>query len=95
MRVDPRQHCLTVRVVGSLLHRAFEHRAGAMLSPDGWEYWEGSISLARGCGYAYFGGNPIFIFPPAFSAYLAVVQSIFLIIVADAIFTVVYSRIGF
>lgn len=51
-------------------------RHGLLLSPDGWAYWEGSVSLLNGHGYTYFGGQPITAFPPAFSCFLVAVQSV-------------------
>ena len=39
------------------------------LSPDGWAYWEGSVSLLTGHGYRYFGGTPIIHWPPGLSAF--------------------------
>ena len=51
-------------------------RHGIRLTPDGWAYWEGSVSLLRGCGYLYYGGKSIVLYPPLFSIYLAIVQAI-------------------
>ncbi|MFI5371035.1 MAG: hypothetical protein ACHQ52_05700 [Candidatus Eisenbacteria bacterium] len=48
---------------------------GMILTPDGWAYWEGAVSMLAGRGYTYFGGQPIHAFPPAFSALLAVVSA--------------------
>jgi hypothetical protein len=50
---------------------------GIRLTPDGWEYWEGSISILLGRGYRYYGGAPIEAYPPLFSFYLSVVQGVF------------------
>ena len=50
---------------------------GITLSPDGWAYWEGSVSILSGDRYQYFGGQPITAFPPLFSFLLSGVQSIF------------------
>jgi hypothetical protein len=52
-------------------------RNGVLLSPDGWAYWEGSVSLLHGRGYDYFGGHPIYYYPPLFSLYLALWQAVF------------------
>jgi hypothetical protein len=50
---------------------------GIVLSPDGWAYWEGSISILDGDGFRYFGGQPITLWPPGFSLYLAFWQKLF------------------
>jgi hypothetical protein len=47
---------------------------GVVLSPDGWAYWEGSVSMLSGDGYRYLDGAPILAWPPGFSAYLALWQ---------------------
>ena len=47
---------------------------GINLSPDGWSYWEGSVSLLNGDGYRYFGGHPIMAWPPLYSVSLAFAQ---------------------
>ena len=49
---------------------------GLLLDPDSWAYWEGSVSILKGHGYTYFGGQRIMHFPPLFSLYLSAVQSI-------------------
>ncbi|MBF0409232.1 MAG: hypothetical protein HQM10_17970 [Candidatus Riflebacteria bacterium] len=49
---------------------------GIKLTPDGWGYWEGSVSILSGHGYKYFGGQAILSFPPLFSLYLSVIQGI-------------------
>lgn len=48
---------------------------GVLLTPDGWAYWEGAVSILAGNGYAYFGGQPIRAFPPSFSALIAAVSA--------------------
>lgn len=50
---------------------------GAVLSADGWAYWEGSLSLLAGEGYRYLDAGPIVAWPPGFSAYLALWQLVF------------------
>jgi hypothetical protein len=52
-------------------------RGGIIVTPDGWEYWEGAASILRGCGYTYFGGQPIRVYPPLYAYALAGVQWIF------------------
>lgn len=52
-------------------------RHGIILTPDGWAYWEGSVSLLHGDGFVYFGGQPIRHYPPLFSLYLALWQFVF------------------
>lgn len=52
-------------------------RDGIVLTPDGWEYWEASLSLLHGRGYTYYGGAPVTSYPPAYSLYLAAVQAVF------------------
>ncbi|HVS09308.1 MAG TPA: hypothetical protein VMS76_05480, partial [Planctomycetota bacterium] len=49
---------------------------GVVLSSDGWAYWEGSVSLLAGEGYRWFGGQPIHLWPPGFSLYLAPWQAL-------------------
>ncbi|MEM7530780.1 MAG: hypothetical protein AAF639_01275 [Chloroflexota bacterium] len=51
-------------------------RDGVKLTPDGWVYWEGSVSLLHGNGYVQLNGEPITAFPPLFSIYLAGIQTI-------------------
>lgn len=58
----------------TLLLSALFLRKGIVLSPDGWGYWEGAVSLLYGNGYTYFGGEPIIAFGPLFSLYLAGIQ---------------------
>jgi hypothetical protein len=53
------------------------NRVGITLSPDGWAYWEGSVSMLSGKGYRYFGGEQITSFPPLFSLYLTLTQLLF------------------
>jgi hypothetical protein len=48
---------------------------GLALSPDGWAYWEGSVSWLHGDGYRYLGGQPITLWPPLFSLWLAAWQA--------------------
>jgi hypothetical protein len=49
-------------------------RGGIIVTPDGWEYWEGAASILRGCGYTYFGGRPIRVYPPLYAYTLAGAQ---------------------
>src|SRR5690348_15902005 len=44
---------------------------GAYMTPDGWAYWQGAVSIAEGKGYTYFSGHPIISWPPLYSLYLA------------------------
>ena len=41
---------------------------------DGWFYWQGSVSILSGLGYATFTGRPIIAWPPLYSVYLAFCQ---------------------
>ncbi len=50
---------------------------GITVPPDGWAYWEGSVSLLNGQGYVRFGGGPINAFPPLYSILLAGTQFVF------------------
>lgn len=52
-------------------------RPGVNVEPDGWAYWEGSVSLLNGLGFRYFGGQPIVDFPPLFPTVLMLIQSVF------------------
>jgi hypothetical protein len=56
---------------------AFGHRDGVWVTPDGWAYWEGAVSLLQGRGYSYFSGNPIVAWPPLYSVYLAAWTGLF------------------
>jgi hypothetical protein len=49
---------------------------GITVDPDGWAYWEGSVSILNGDGYRFFGGQPIRDFPPLYSLYLSLIQSL-------------------
>jgi len=49
-------------------------RRGMPLDPDGWYYWQGSVSIMRGLGYADFTGQPITNWQPLYSVYLAFCQ---------------------
>ena len=49
---------------------------GITVEPDGWAYWEGSVSILEGQGYRFFGGQPITDFPPLFSLYLSLIQGV-------------------
>jgi hypothetical protein len=51
-------------------------RDGIVFNPDGWGYWEASVSLLQGRGYQYFGGHPIFWYPPLFPLYLMLWQAV-------------------
>ena len=63
-------------LTGYLLH------VGICMTPDGWAYWQGSVSMLRGRGYHYFiggypnfiGGYPIIHWPPLYALYLAAWQ---------------------
>ena len=50
---------------------------GMLLTPDGWGYWQGSVSLLRGRGYRYFFGPSITYWPPLYPLYLAAWESVF------------------
>jgi hypothetical protein len=47
------------------------HLNGIRLTPDGWAYWQGAVSLVAGRGYTYFSGARIAAWPPLYSMYLA------------------------
>lgn len=47
------------------------HTHGIQVTPDGWAYWQGAVSLTEGRGYTYFYGHPIIYWPPLYSLYLA------------------------
>jgi hypothetical protein len=60
----------------SLLLVVFRH--GIYSSPDGWAYWQGSVSLLHGAGYSYFYQHvTIWDWPPGYSIYLMFFESIF------------------
>lgn len=63
-------------VFAAAISRCYLH-AGINGFEDSWAYWEGSVSILEGCGYRYFGGQPITVFPPMFSVLLALWQWIF------------------
>ena len=60
-----------VAAVIALTSFALLNVRGIDLTPDGWAYWQGAVSLAEGTGYRYFSGNPIVAWPPLYSLYLA------------------------
>jgi len=61
--------CLTAVLSGIIQHQ------GLILDPDGWAYWQGSVSLLEGHGYClFYRSMPIDVFPPLFSCYLAAWQ---------------------
>lgn len=69
-------------------------RHGAALQPDGWVYWQGSVSLALDGTYRDLWSRPITWWPPGFSAYLMIVQAIagwspFGLAAASALLTIV------
>lgn len=49
-------------------------RRGMPISPDGWYYWQGSVSILNGLGYRDFSGDAIGLWPPGYSVYLAACQ---------------------
>jgi hypothetical protein len=44
---------------------------GIALTPDGWAYWQGAVSIAEGRGYRLFSGGAIISWPPLYSLYLS------------------------
>ena len=76
-RVAPAMRLAIAGGVVSALFSLLFQSPGVVLSPDGWAYWEGSVSLLRGDGYRYLDGPPIDAWPPGFSAYLALWQLLF------------------
>jgi len=50
---------------------AYSLRYGMELTPDGWAYWQSSVSLLEGRGYRYFVGPTIIEWPPLYPLYLA------------------------
>lgn len=50
-------------------------RGGLYCNPDGWSYWQGSVTLAEGAGYRLFSGEAIVDWPPLYSWYLAMWQA--------------------
>jgi hypothetical protein len=50
---------------------AILHRNAIEVTPDGWAYWQGSLSLLEGNGYRYFSGGEVTDWPPLYSLYLA------------------------
>ena len=68
-------------VAGTLLLAVFAFaavaltlRRGMPFNRDGWFYWQGSVSILSGLGYATFTGLPIIAWPPLYSVYLAFCQ---------------------
>jgi hypothetical protein len=55
----------------ALISFALLNSRGIDLTPDGWAYWQGAVSLVEGKGYRYFSGHPIVAWPPLYSLYLA------------------------
>jgi hypothetical protein len=50
---------------------AILHRNAIEVTPDGWAYWQGSVSLLEGNGFRYFSGGEVTDWPPLYSLYLA------------------------
>jgi hypothetical protein len=50
---------------------AILHRNVIEVTPDGWAYWQGSLSMLEGKGYRYFSGGVVTDWPPLYSLYLA------------------------
>jgi hypothetical protein len=44
---------------------------GIALTPDGWAYWQGAVSIAEGRGYRLFSGGAITSWPALYSLYLS------------------------
>lgn len=65
-----RGDCFLAAVI-ALTSFALLNVRGIDLTPDGWAYWQGAVSLVEGTGYRYFSGNPIVAWPPLYSLYLA------------------------
>ena len=65
-----RGDCLVAAVI-ALTSFALLNIRGIDLTPDGWAYWQGAVSLVEGTGFRYFSGNPIVAWPPLYSLYLA------------------------
>jgi hypothetical protein len=76
-RITPALRLAIAGGVVSALFSLLYQSPGVVLSPDGWAYWEGSVSLLCGEGYRYLEGPPIGAWPPGFSAYLALWQLLF------------------
>jgi hypothetical protein len=57
--------------VVSVTALAHSLRFGIELTPDGWAYWQSSVSLLEGRGYRYFFGPTIIEWPPLYPLYLA------------------------
>ena len=57
-------------------------RHGLEFSPDGWQYWSGSVSILKGHGYTDGHGLPIQAWPPGYSIWLAGWQAFFGVSVA-------------
>lgn len=65
-------------------------RHGIGVSPDGWAYWEGSVSILAGNGYSRFGAGSVGDWPPLFSLLLSLVQAVFGVSGATLIGTVAF-----
>lgn len=57
-------------ILASFLY-IISHWQGIVISPDGWAYWQGAVSLAENGRYALFNGETIKHWPPLYSIYLA------------------------
>jgi hypothetical protein len=51
-------------------------RRGIGVSPDGWMYWQASVSLLTGEGFRDLLGQPVLEWPPGFPLYLAAWQAL-------------------
>ncbi len=76
--------------VGAAVAVLLVYRRGFAFSPDGWTYWQASISLLQGDGYRDLFGLPVVSWPPLYPLVLAGVQaatgvSVFGVTVATAL----------
>ena len=70
------RNVLVAAILGGAL-AAFTLRHGIWIGPDGWAYWQGSVSLLESHHYRlFFFDEPIEAWPPLYSIYLALWQAL-------------------
>jgi hypothetical protein len=74
--MKPPHHRLGALLLAALAFAAvaLALRRGMPFNRDGWFYWQGAVSIAKGLGYTDFAGHPITAWPPLYPVYLALCQ---------------------
>lgn len=62
--------CIATGLI-SFTTTALFQRISLYVIHDGWQFWQGAVSIAEGCGYRDFLGHRLYFWPPLYSLYLA------------------------